>query len=247
MPSAEPESPVSAPPPRHSGADEPATSPGGYGAGATSGAGSYAQPGPAAPGDYAPDTQTSAPAGYGQPSAPAYGQPSAPGYGRPPGPPQYGQPQPPGYPPAGGYGAPPPAAGYGAPQPAGYGAPPQPGLPPGGYAVPPPTPQYGVMLPASKPPNSGLAIGAMVAGIAGCAISITGLCSWILSVPAILAGGAGLVLGIIARKNLTSTSGRTEQTGSGMAMAGIVCGAIGAGLGLIGVIIWVILIIASFS
>jgi hypothetical protein len=110
--------------------------------------------------------------------------------------------------------------------------------------VPAPTPQYGVMLPASKPPNSGLAVGAMVAGIAGCAIAIGGFCSLIISIPVILAGVAGLVMGIIARKSLTTTSGAADQSGAGMALAGIICGAIGAGLGVIGLIIQVIVLVA---
>jgi hypothetical protein len=66
----------------------------------------------------------------------------------------------------------------------------------------------------------------------------------IISIPAILAGAAGLVMGIIARKSLTTTSGATDQSGAGMALAGIICGAVGAGLGVIGLIIHVIVLVS---
>jgi len=109
------------------------------------------------------------------------------------------------------------------------------------------------MLPQSKPPNSGLAVGAMVAGIAAAALGAIGWCSWLLAVPAILAGGAGLVLGIIARRQITGAGAGQQQGappqqgGAGMALAGIICGAVGAGLGLIGLILNLVLLAAYLS
>ena len=110
--------------------------------------------------------------------------------------------QPPPIPP--GYGPPPP--GYGAPPP-GYGAPP----PPPGYGAPPPgyggQPQYGYQPGGPKPGTNGLAIASLVTGILGCCGPLA---------------IAAIVLGIVARGQIKQSG----QQGEGLAIAGIICGAL---------------------
>lgn len=235
LPSAEPDSPVSGPsgpPPstQYGSTPDNTQATGGYGPGAASTPG--ASYGPPAPGPN--DAGSYGAPQYGQPSAPPYGQPSAPSYGAQSAPPAYNQP-----PPQQQYGQP----GYG-PTP-GYGQPAAPAYPQGGYGTPPAQPQYGVILPPSKPPNSGLAIGAMVAGIGGAALGLFGWCSFLIGVPAFLAGGAGVIMGVIARRQIAASNG--QAGGAGMALAGLICGAIGAAISLIGVIINLVLLGAAMS
>ncbi|MDB5172120.1 MAG: hypothetical protein JWN51_893 [Phycisphaerales bacterium] len=85
------------------------------------------------------------------------------------------------------------------------------------------TPNYAG--PQSQRPTSGLAIASLILGIVAifpaCCLSRFG-------VPLIV-GIAAVVLGVMARGQVT----RGEAGGGGMATAGIVCGAIGAVLGLV--------------
>ncbi|MGA8112876.1 MAG: hypothetical protein WCA46_04340 [Actinocatenispora sp.] len=216
------------------------TGQGSYGQGSY-GQGSYGQAsGPAGQGQGGPGQgnygQASGPAGYGQggPGQGGYGQagygqaPQAPqgpgpaGYAQqsaPPGPP-YGAQQ--AYPPAPGpaYQQQPPMAGYGVPG----------------------VPQYGVTLPASTPPNNGLAIGGMIAGIASVLISLFSWCSIVPAIPSMLAAAAGIVMGVMARKQIAQAPGQAQ--GSGMALTGIICGAVGAGLSVIGLIVYVVFIVS---
>jgi hypothetical protein len=90
--------------------------------------------------------------------------------------------------------------------------------------TPPPSPAGGGY--ATSAPTNGLAIASLVSSIAG----------WFCGIGFIV----GIVLGIIAKNQIDQSGG--AQQGRGMAVAGIIIGAIGIGLG---VIILIIAIIAS--
>jgi hypothetical protein len=136
-----------------------------------------------------------------------------------------------GMPPAG-YGTPParygtPPTGYGTP-PAGYGPPPGYGPqgygPPAGYGAPPagygPPPGYGAQ--GWPRPTNTMAILALVM--------------------AFVFAPAGLVLGIIARRQIR----RTGEEGNGLALAGIIIGGIAIALFVLLIVFWVVAF-ASFS
>jgi hypothetical protein len=134
-------------------------------------------------------------------------------------PPPYSPPAPPappyGYPPAH-YGGPP---GYAAPP--GYGSPPGYGGPPG-YGAPPGHPaRYDPYQPysAGLPETNGLAIGSLITSIAGAVFSIplTLFCYIGALIPVV-----GVVLGAVALGQIK----RTNQQGRGLAIAGIVIGAV---------------------
>jgi hypothetical protein len=118
-------------------------------------------------------------------------------------------PPPPGYPPAG-YGPP----GQGAPgyAPAGYG---QPGYPPAGYG---PRPGYG---PPGYPPVYGRPTNTM---------AILAL------VMAFVFAPAGLVLGIVARRQIRQTG----EDGDGLALAGIIVGGIVTAIFVFFIVLWII-------
>ncbi|MGW0038172.1 DUF4190 domain-containing protein [Gordonia sp. NPDC003376] len=115
-----------------------------------------------------------------------------------------------------GYGAP----GYGTP---GYGAP--------GYG----TPGYG---PPVSPPNNSKATTSMICGIAGLALSVAGCCFlFVFFVPMAL-GITAIVTGMKARTEIEASQGR--EGGSGMAMAGIITGAISVVLGIVALVFLII-------
>lgn len=159
------------------------------------------------------------PGGDDQPARDPWGNPlpdtgGPPPADRPPGPPPgYGQPPP-------GQGAPPPA---GAPQ---WEQPlsqwdQQPGSQPawgGGY----PTQQT----------TEGMAVGALVSGILGLVCGLAGCLG-------LAVGPIGVGLGIAARRKIRDSQGALK--GDGLALAGIICGAIGLTIGLI----WLIVVIAN--
>jgi hypothetical protein len=96
-----------------------------------------------------------------------------------------------------------------------YNMPPQ-GQPPSGQ---PPygQPSYGQPPPYGQPaPSSGMAIGSLVTGI----LSIPACCAWFVSIPL---GLCGVILGFVAKGKIA----RGQATGSGMATAGIITGAVG--------------------
>jgi hypothetical protein len=93
--------------------------------------------------------------------------------------------------------------------------PPPPPAPPPGYTPPGYTPAgYGYGYPAA-PHTDGMAIAALVCGIAGFV-----LCA----IPSIV----GLILGFVSRSRIKKSGGRLS--GGGMAMAGIVLGFVVLGL-----------------
>ncbi len=123
--------------------------------------------------------------------------------------PAYGQPQP----------------GYGQPQP-GYGQ--QPAY---GYDQ---SYQYGYGPPA-KQPNDSMAVVSLVAGISGCVLAF--LCCGLFGVAAI-PSAAGVVTGLLSRKNIQASGG--QLGGSGMALAGIITGAAGAAWSLLWLVLYII-------
>ena len=157
----------------------------------------------------------SAEGGSGQGGSGGQGQPSY-GYG-------YGQ-QPPGY----GQGYPPP--GYGQ-----YGQPGQSGQPEqygqygaGQYGAG----QYGQYGPGQAAKTNGKATGSLITGIASLVLS------WCCGLG--LAGIVAIVLGVKARNEIRASGG--TQDGDGMAVAGIITGAIAAVIGLLALIFLVVVI-----
>lgn len=112
------------------------------------------------------------------------------------------------------------------PAPGGYGAPP----PPGGYGGPPP-PGWGGPADGGAPSSSGKALASMITGLVG----LLSICCGLLIPAAIV----GIVLGVIARRDIERSNGRL--TGSGQALTGIIAGAIGVVLW----IVWLILVVSG--
>ncbi len=83
--------------------------------------------------------------------------------------------------------------------------------------IPPPPPMGAPMGEAPQPQGKGVAIAALVLGIVSLALCLY----WFLSIPA---GIVAIVLGVIARR---------RGVGAGMALAGIITGALGAVLGFV--------------
>ncbi len=132
-------------------------------------------------------------------------------YGSPP-PPEYGAPDPGQQPPYGQpYGQQYPAYGEGGQPPGygGYGA-------PGGY---------------QSPQTSVMAIISLIAGILSIVLAC---CCWPLS----LVGIAGIVLGILAKKEIAGSNGL--KTGDGLALAGLITGIVGILLGVAGFVLAVV-------
>ncbi|MCB2155707.1 DUF4190 domain-containing protein [bacterium] len=139
---------------------------------------------------------------------------------------------------------PPVGAGQAAAPPPSPAAPPKPprptGAPPppsGGAAPPPPG-----MAPA--PPVGGapgktnvLAIVSLITGI----IAVIGLCCY--GVGGLVFGLVGAITGFLARKQIAESNGM--ESGDGMALAGMICGAASVVLGIIGFILFVVLGVAA--
>ena len=152
--------------------------------------------------------------------------------------------QAPGYPPAGGYPPPPPPAGY-PPPPGGYPPPPgvyppPPSAYPGGYPPPPPVgypgayPGYTGGYPyAPVNPNNRMAIASIATSGAG--VPLMFMC--LTGIPA---GLVGVILGIIALNQIKDTG----ENGKGLAIGGIVIGAL---LLLFGVLILIIFLATAAS
>lgn len=95
------------------------------------------------------------------------------------------------------------------------------------YQVPIQQPMFVTAAPVAGPKTNGLAVASLICALVGLFIYI-GLLQ-------ILA----LIFGLIAKGQIK----RTGEGGSGMATAGIVISAIMLGLGLVGVVIWIIFIV----
>jgi hypothetical protein len=129
-----------------------------------------------------------------------------------------------------------------APEPPPYGQPGQPGAPYGqpgygqpAYGQPPygqPYPPQGYGYPAYAPTTNGKATGSLVTGIA------TLVLSWCCGAGVL--GVIAIVLGVKARSEIRASGGR--QTGDGMAIAGIVTGALAALMGVVAIVVILIAI-----
>jgi hypothetical protein len=150
-------------------------------------------------------------------AAGGYGPPGGGGYGGPP-------------PGGGGYGGPPPGGGgYGGPPGGGYPPPPGGGYPPppGGFGPPPPgypPPGYGPAAPFGAPPPQGprthpLAIASFAAGL----VSILACCCCGIG---IAFGIGAIVCGVVAKS--AASANPQMYKGSGLAVAGIIFGVLGA-------------------
>ncbi|MEV8511120.1 hypothetical protein [Dactylosporangium sp. NPDC051484] len=162
------------------------------------------------------------------PGAPQYPQPQYPQ--QPPHPqPQYA---PPGYPVA-----PPPP--YGAP------APPPPAIAPAMRVDLVQGTPFGVAYPVVQSVPSGQAIGALVAGIGSMLVALFAICLagfWGLvaggafTVLGVFLGGGAIGLGLYGARRIRRAAGEAI-TGKGMAVTGIVLGAVGAGLALLALLV----------
>jgi len=148
-------------------------------------------------------------------------------YGQQPAHDPYSAPQPPAADP---YGAPqPPAAPQNPYDPYAQQQPPAPQYgqqPVSPYGATPQYPAYGAPM-ADPNKNNGLAIGSMATGIGSI---ILGCCCWPIG---LLAGIAGVVLGIISNKQIAERGNR----GKGFALTGIITGGVGILVAVIGAIL----------
>jgi hypothetical protein len=129
-----------------------------------------------------------------------------------------------------------PPPGYGPPPAYGQPDPNQPGFAwpaPGAQAwQAPPVPPQGWGYPPAAPKNEGLAVGALVCGIIGALCGLAGVCGVVIA-------PVGIGLGISARRRIARSNGALK--GEGMALAGIILGAIGTVVS----IVWIIVLIAN--
>ncbi|MGW5560175.1 hypothetical protein ACWER9_23495 [Micromonospora sp. NPDC003944] len=108
---------------------------------------------------------------------------------------------------------------------------------------------YGVVHLDVPPVTSGLAIGALVAGVASVLVSLLVVCfgvafkndggawaSGAFAALGVLSGGAAVVIGLLGRRQIRrpAAPSTVQFTGRGLAMAGISCGAAGALISLLG-------------
>jgi hypothetical protein len=114
---------------------------------------------------------------------------------------------------------------------------------------PVPGTEYGLVRLDVPPVTSGLATGALIAGIASILVSTLVLCfgtvgsgeswgGWVagaFALLAVLSGGGAVALGLVATRQIrrSGVEGRLRFTGRGVAVAGISCGAAGAGIALL--------------
>jgi hypothetical protein len=144
---------------------------------------------------------------------------------------------------------------------------------PGSYQpVPPPPPEgrwkparvdpvpgtdFGLVQLAIAPAASGLATGALLAGIGSILASTLVLCfgvagaaggwgGWVagaFTLLAVLVGGGAVAIGLVARRQIARSGGpgRLRLTGRGVAVAGISCGAVGVGIALLGLALGLVL------
>jgi hypothetical protein len=106
--------------------------------------------------------------------------------------------------------------------------------------------EFGLVQLRVDPITSGLAIGSLLAGIGAIFVSLLVLCFGLVGAQAgwgalvggaftllsLLAGGGAVALGLAARRQIrrSGQTGQVRFTGRGLAIAGISCGATGAGI-----------------
>jgi hypothetical protein len=111
---------------------------------------------------------------------------------------------------------------------------PPPPPPPGSYGGYPP----GAGYPAT-PRNDGMAVAALICGI--CAV-VLWLC---YAVPGLVLGPIAFFLGLSSRRRIAASGG--ALTGSGLALAGIITGAIGFGLAILYALVFIVFIALGVS
>jgi hypothetical protein len=143
-----------------------------------------------------------------------------------------------------------------------YGQPAVPPPPPDGRwkparVDPMPGTGFGLVQLEVAPAASGPATGALIAGIASIGVSVLVLCfgvagaeegwgGWVagaFALLAVLAGGGAIAAGLVARRQIRRSAepGRLRFTGGGTAVAGISCGAAGAGIALLALALGLVL------
>ena len=117
--------------------------------------------------------------------------------------------------------------------------------------------EYGLVQLEVPAVTSGPATGALIAGIASVLVSTVVLCfaavgsgeswgGWVagaFTLLAVLSGGGAVAVGLIATRQIrrSGSEGRMRFTGRGAAVAGISCGAVGAGIALLGLVLSLVL------
>jgi hypothetical protein len=117
--------------------------------------------------------------------------------------------------------------------------------------------EFGLVQLRVDPITSGLAIGSLLAGIgsilvatlvfcfglAGSSASWGGWVSGAFTVLALAAGGGAVAIGLVSRRQIrrSGQTGRVRFTGRGLAIAGISCGAAGAGIAAVGLALAILL------
>ena len=117
--------------------------------------------------------------------------------------------------------------------------------------------EYGLLQLQVVPATSGRAIGSLIAGIGSILASVLVLCfgllgsadgwgGWVagaFSLLSVLIGGGAVALGLIAVRQIrrSGADGRLRFTGRGAAVAGISCGAAGAGIALLSLVLTLVL------
>jgi hypothetical protein len=112
-----------------------------------------------------------------------------------------------------------------------------------------------------QPLTSGLAIGSLLAGIAAILVSLLVLCFGLTGADAgwgavvagaftllsVIGGVGAIVVGLVARRQIRGSggSGQVRFTGRGIAVAGISCGAVGAGIALAALALSLVLQLSS--
>jgi hypothetical protein len=136
-----------------------------------------------------------------------------------------------------------------------YPAAPPPPPPPAGRWQPErvdamPGTDFGLVRLRVEPIVSGLAIGSLVAGIGSILVSLLVFCfglvgssegwgGWVsgaFTVLSVVAGAGAVSVGLVARRQirLSGRTGHVRFTGRGLAIAGLSCGAAGAGIAFVG-------------
>ncbi|GIE96131.1 hypothetical protein [Paractinoplanes rishiriensis] len=106
--------------------------------------------------------------------------------------------------------------------------------------------EFGLVQLRVEPITSGLAVGSLLAGIGSILVSVVVFCFGLLGADAgwgaqaagaftvlsLLGGGGAIVVGVAARRQVRRPvqPGQVRFTGNGVAIAGICCGATGAGI-----------------
>jgi hypothetical protein len=117
--------------------------------------------------------------------------------------------------------------------------------------------QFGLAIVGVAPTTSGPAIASLVAGVGSILVSTVVGCFGVLGAGsgwgptvsgafAVLAGLAGLAaiaLGLVGRRQIRRSAGWRSVTGKGLAMSGIICGAVGVGLTVLSFVAAIALII----